>query len=140
MLRLGLMKLERYVKENDFLDLFNECDTEGNGYLDKRGFNKLLISTDIKELGDRNIRHVLIKKLFSYYKNEKMTLDDFINLFKIKMPAKTEKVPEKKPERIPEKKNISEPSPPPPPYEPIIDDKHLLNPNNAPMKKKKIFE
>lgn len=50
-------------------ELFNDCDPEGTGYLDKRRFNKLLISTDIKELSDRNIRHVLIKKIFSYYKN-----------------------------------------------------------------------
>ena len=69
MLKLGLMKLDRYIKENDVRELFNDCDPDRVGFLDKRRFNKLLISTDIKELGDKNIRQVLIKKIFSYYKN-----------------------------------------------------------------------
>ena len=74
MLKLGLKKLDIYIKKNDVIELFNDCDPENTGYLDKRRFNKLLISTDIKELSDRNIRHVLIKKIFAYYKNEQMSL------------------------------------------------------------------
>lgn len=50
-------------------------------------FNKFLVATDIKELNDHTIRHVLIKKIFEYYKNGQMSLHDFMKLFKIKERA-----------------------------------------------------
>ena len=48
MLRLGLLKLQKYVRDGDPIELFKECDEEQNGYLTKGEFNKFMVATDIK--------------------------------------------------------------------------------------------
>ena len=42
------MKLQKYVRESDAIELFRECDEEGEGYLTKKQFNKFMVATDIK--------------------------------------------------------------------------------------------
>ena len=67
-----------------------------------------MVATDIKELSDNNIRHVLIKKLFSYYPNNKMTFKDFLSLFKLK----EEDVKKKQEPKIIPPQSIPQPDPP----------------------------
>ena len=77
-----------------------------------------MVATDIKEFSDHNIRHVLIKKLFSYYENGKMTLQNFLSLFKIKEEEikKNQQKPPEEPVKPKEPEGVANPMRKPIPF------------------------
>lgn len=78
------------------LELFQECDENNSGYLDKRQFNKLLIATDIKEFSMKDIRDMVMKQIFHYFPNGKITKYDFTVMFKIDPEEEKKKKLERK--------------------------------------------
>jgi hypothetical protein len=51
--------------------------------LDKNDFNKLLVGTAIKEFINRDIRKILTDNIYRHYKTDKISIENFIKLFKI---------------------------------------------------------
>jgi hypothetical protein len=112
--KMGLERLVKYVNAKNNVDpnqIFQDCDEDGSGDIDKSELNKFLVASEIEEFRDKTIRRLIVNDIFAKFPSGRIKKDEFFSLLEVPKERLTKKTSPSTPNysRNPSNRNVTNP-------------------------------